>query len=69
MTAQGFLDKPALRQLTGAARANTQEEFLKAESIPYKRRGSEVLVLWIHVQAWTEGRERPRSQGINWAAV
>lgn len=69
MSAPGFLDKPALRQLTGAARANAQEEFLKAKGIPYKRDGREILVLWVHVQAYIEGRERPRSQGINWAAV
>jgi hypothetical protein len=69
-TPAGFLDPDALRKLcNGAARANAQEEFLRAERIPYKRQGATVLVLWTHVQAWIEGRERPVSRGINWGAV
>jgi hypothetical protein len=51
----GFLDDEALRRLTGWARANDQEAWLKREGLPYKR-GKHVLVLWVHVQAWIEGR-------------
>lgn len=67
--AQGFLHKDDLRRLTGAARANAQEEFLKAQGIPYKRHGTEVLVLWVHVQGWMEGKSRPPVGRINWAAL
>lgn len=56
MTAVGFLDPDDLRRLTHAARANAQEAWLKAEGIPYKRPGRDVLVLWAHVQAWIEDR-------------
>ncbi|MBT9467117.1 DUF4224 domain-containing protein [Hydrogenophaga sp.] len=56
MTAGGFLDKDDLHRLTGAARANAQEAWLKAEGIPCKRQGTGVLVLWTHVHAWVEGR-------------
>ena len=56
MTAAGFLNPDDLRRLTHAARANAQEAWLKAEGIPYKRPGRDVLVLWTHVQAWIEGR-------------
>lgn len=70
MSAQGFLDKADLRRLCGGkARANAQEAFLKAKAIPYKREGNDITVMWVHVQAYHEGTHRPRSQGINWAAV
>lgn len=52
----GFLDDGALRRLTGRARANDQEQWLKAEGLPYKRQGKHLLVMWTHIQAWIEGR-------------
>ncbi len=54
MTPIGFLNPEDLRRLTGRARANGQEEWLKAEGIPHKRQGSDMLVMWAHVQAWIE---------------
>jgi hypothetical protein len=52
----GFLSPDDLRRLTGRARAAGQEEWLKSEGLPHKRRGSDVLVMWVHVQGWIEGR-------------
>lgn len=69
MSAQGFLAKPDLRRLTGAARRADQAAWLEREAIPWKPNGKdELLVTWAHVNAWMEGRERPASRGINWAA-
>lgn len=69
MTQGGFLDRDDLRRLTGAARANAQAAWLKAEGIPFKREGSRVIVVWLHVHAWLEGRPVVSSNGPNWAAV
>jgi len=69
MAAQGNLTKAELRSVSGAARDAAQERWLKAEGIPFKRNAKgELVVLWVHVQAWVEGRERPTGRGINWAA-
>lgn len=46
----GFLSPEDLRRMTGRIRANGQEEWLKAEGIPHKRRGPDMLVMWVHVQ-------------------
>lgn len=70
MAAQGFLSKPDLRQLTGAATRTGQTAWLEREGIPWKPNGKdEVLVTWGHVNAWMEGRERTVGRGINWAAL
>jgi hypothetical protein len=66
----GLLSKADLRQLTGRVPVAAQEAWLRAEGIPCRRNGkSELVVAWTHVHAWLEGKERPRSQGINWAAA
>lgn len=64
----GFLSREDVRRLTGAARASGQEAWLRSQSIPCKRRDSEVLVLWTHVEAWIEDRQTPVPVGPNWAA-
>jgi hypothetical protein len=70
MAAQGFLDKPALRKLTGAATRAGQLAWLQREGIPFKPNGKdELLVTWAHVNAWLEGREQPARGRINWAAI
>ena len=56
MSTAGFLDKDDLRKMTHAAYLSSQEEWLKAEGIPYKRTGRNLLVLWAHVRNWVEGR-------------
>lgn len=56
MSPTGFLDKDALRHLTGKAQVSTQDEWLRNRNIPYKREGSRLLVMWTHVEAWIEGR-------------
>lgn len=56
MAQSGFVSDDDLKILTGAAWAGRQEAWLKAERIPYKRRGPRVTVCWIHVHAYYEGR-------------
>ncbi len=56
MTPTGFLSPEDLRRMTGRARANGQEEWLKSEGIPHRRQGSDMLVMWVHVEGWIEGR-------------
>lgn len=57
MTTQGgFLDKDDLRSISGKARIDAQEAWLKAEGIPHKRQGNRITVCWTHVHAWVEGR-------------
>lgn len=69
MASQGFLTKPELRRLTGAATRAGQVAWLEREGIPFKPNGKdELLVTWGHVNAWLEGRERTVGRGINWAA-
>jgi hypothetical protein len=70
MSGEGKLTKADLASVSGHGRVAAQERWLQAEGIPFKRNGKgELVVLWIHVQAWVEGRERPAGRGINWAAV
>jgi hypothetical protein len=55
--------------LTGAGTRAGQLAWLQREGIPCRPNGKdELLVTWAHVNAWMEGRERPASRGINWAA-
>ena len=57
MTAAGFLDRDALRQLTGAAQRRAQVAWLQEHGVPFKPNGKdELLVAWKHVHAWLEGR-------------
>lgn len=57
MTGTGFLDRDALRQLTGAAHRSKQVTWLHAEGIPFKINGKdELIVAWVHVHAWLEGK-------------
>lgn len=69
MTTSGFLDSDDLRQLTGAARAAAQEAWLRERAVPCKREGRRVIVLWIHVTAWLEGRPVVSSNGPDWSKV
>jgi hypothetical protein len=64
-----FLDASELHQLTGAARANAQEAWLKTEGIPYQRRDNRVIVCRVHARAWVEGRPVVSSSGPNWDAA
>lgn len=66
----GVLTKPELKAVSGFGTRAGQTAWLQREGIPFKLNGrDELVVTWAHVNAWIEGRERPRSQGINWAAV
>lgn len=57
MSTAGFLSREALRQLTDCARQAGQEEWLRAEGIPFKlSRKGELVVCWKHVHEWIEGR-------------
>ena len=53
----GFLDRDQLRQLTDCARRSGQEAWLRSEGVPFKlSRKGDLLVCWVHVHAWMEGR-------------
>jgi hypothetical protein len=52
-----FLDKPALKQLTGGyTRQSDQIRVLEELGIPYKVVRRELLVLAAHAEAWMENR-------------
>jgi hypothetical protein len=69
LAAPAFLDKDHLRALTAARGLDAQEAFLKAEGIPYQRRGSNMVVMWQHVRGWIEGKPLVSSTGPNWSAL
>lgn len=70
MPAQGFLTKPELKRFTGRGTRAGQIAWLQREGVPFRPNGKdELLVSWTHATAWLEGRERPASRGINWAAL
>jgi len=64
-----LLSSDALRQLTGYARASKQRGWLDAEGIPYKERGSRLIVSARHVEAWIEGRPVQRIVRPDFSAV
>lgn len=51
-----LLNPDELRSLTGFANANSQERVLKADGLPYKRRGNRVLVSRFHMREWLSGQ-------------
>lgn len=56
-TAGGILDKDDLRSVSGKARIDAQEAWFRSEGIPCRRSGkNELLVAWVHVHAWLEGK-------------
>lgn len=63
-----LLDKIELRLLTGATRADAQAAWLAAQGLPHRRDGARVIVSRHHVRLWLEGKQAPRSSGINWNA-
>jgi hypothetical protein len=69
MMKRGFLDGTDLRQLTGAARAKAQAAWLAAREVPHKLEDGRVIVLWMHVTAWLEGRPVVSSNGPDWSKV
>lgn len=65
-----FLDKPALKQLTGGyARKSEQVRVLQELGIPFKIQGRELLVMEIHAVAWMENRPVRQETGIDFSAV
>lgn len=56
MAASGFLTKAELRRFTGAAWRSRQRDRLRERGIPFKEEGEDILVLWLHAQAWIEDR-------------
>jgi hypothetical protein len=64
-----FLSKDELRQLTGAARAGGQAQWLADKGLAHRRDGTRVIVSRYHVRQWLEGRSSPASGGINWESL
>lgn len=69
MIGSGKLTKAELKDVSGAGTRAGQIAWLEREGIPWKPNGKEdLVVLWLHVQQWVEGRQRPVGRGINWSA-
>lgn len=64
-----FLSATEVKDLTGEAKADAQEVELKKQGLPFKRRGSRLLVSRFHTREWLSGRPVAPSRGINLAAV
>jgi hypothetical protein len=64
-----FLDKNELKQLTGAARAAAQAQWLADKAVAHRRDGTRVIVSRFHVRQWLEGKTAVSSGSFNWASV
>ena len=64
-----FLDKGEMRQLTGRAQVNKQQEWLEAQGIAHRRDGARLIVSRHHVRLWLERKHVPQRRGFNWAAL
>lgn len=64
-----FLSPDEVRAITGRRRLDDQERVLKADGIPYKRRGRQMIVSRFHTREWLSGRVVTPSRGINLALV
>jgi len=53
----------------GAANLDEQERILKADGIPYRRRGKRILVSRFHTREWLAGRTVTPSRGVNLSMV
>lgn len=64
-----FLTSTDLHGLTGYARVNEQESWLKHHGLPHRRDGRRVIVTRMHVRAWLEGKVVTPSCEPNLAAL
>lgn len=64
-----FLDKGEMRQLTGRAQVNKQQEWLQSQGVAHRRDGARLIVSRHHVRAWLEGKEARPKREPNWAAL
>lgn len=64
-----LLSPDALRQLTGYTQSSRQRAWLDMEGIPYKERGTRLIVSSRHVEAWIEGRPVHRIVRPDFSAV
>ena len=58
-----------VKALTGCANPDEQERVLKADGIPFRRRGRRILVSRFHTREWLAGRVVTPSHGVNLALV
>ncbi|WP_431107644.1 DUF4224 domain-containing protein [Variovorax paradoxus] len=64
-----LLSAGEVKALTGSANPDEQERVLKADGIPFRRRGRRILVSRFHTREWLAGRVVAPSQGVNLALV
>ncbi|WP_311221373.1 MULTISPECIES: DUF4224 domain-containing protein [unclassified Acidovorax] len=64
-----LLQPSELRDLTGTAKIDEQERILTQDGIPYRRRGTRLLVSRFHTREWLAGRVVTPARGVNLAAV
>ena len=64
-----FLSAAEVKDLTGCAKPDDQEAELLRQGLPFKRRGTRVLVSRFHTREWLSGRAVAPSRGINLALV
>ncbi|MDD0817173.1 DUF4224 domain-containing protein [Curvibacter sp. HBC28] len=64
-----FLSSDEIRAMTGVRCLDDQERVLKADGIPYKRRGRRLIVSRFHTREWLSGRVVTPSRGPNLALV
>ena len=64
-----LLTPDELKQLTGLVWSRHQKEWLTEQGISHRVVGKRILVSHKHVDAWLEGRNMVRSNGLNLAAI
>lgn len=64
-----FLSREELRDLTGLVQAAKQATWLRDQCIAHRLVGARVIVSREHVRSWLSGRNIPKSNGLNWAAL
>ena len=64
-----LLTQKEIAHLTNCAWSRHQSAWLTEQGIPHRVDGKRILVSHKHVDAWLEGRNMVRSQGLNLAAI
>lgn len=67
--ADELLSASEVKALTGTTNPDAQEQVLKADGIPYRRRDRRILVSRFHTREWLSGRSVTPSRGVNMSLV
>jgi hypothetical protein len=69
MAASELMSPEEIKELTDAAQAAKQAEWLADHGIPHKLVGRRVKLSRVHVRQWLEGARFAFSSGVNLGAV